>query len=272
MHRLSALLMVLVLALAPACAQASAQERIAQAATKTSDSESARMSMTMDLKGGAQDVSITAEGAMEFATQKLSMTMNLGDMGAQVGMDEIDMLADGTTIYMKFPNHEQLQLPTPWVKMDLDAMAGMQGMESLSQLSNNNPANSMEMLRGVSEEVEEVGTEDVRGTFTTHYKATVDLDKALEQVPEENREVVEKLFDGMGVDTLPVDIWLDEEGLLRRQRMTLDLSKMGGATGGGGPTESVVDLELYDFGADVDVAPPPADEVTDFAKLQGAGG
>jgi hypothetical protein len=29
---------------------------------------------------------------------------------------------------------------------------------------------------------------------------------------------------------------------------------------------------MFDFGADVDVEPPPADEVTDFADLQGMGG
>lgn len=274
MRRLSAILTMLMLVLAPACAEASAQERIALAATKTSDAESARMSMKMDMTGGSQDLSITADGVLSFTSQQMSMTMDLGQMGAQIGMDSMDMIVDGQTIYMKFPNAEQLQLPTPWVKMDLEALTGVPGMENLSQMNNNDPSKTMEMLRGVSDDVEEVGAEDVRGTPTTHYKATVDLNQALEDVPEESRDAIEQAFDALGTKTMPVEVWLDEDGLLRRQRLTMDLSKAAGAAGGGSgaPTEMTVDFELYDFGAEVDVKPPPPGQVTDFAKLQGAGG
>lgn len=275
MRRLSAVVMVLALALAPACAQASPQERIAQAAEKTSAAESARMAMSMNMTGGAQELTISAEGALEFPTQKMTMTMDLGDMGAQMGIESMEMISDGETLYMKFPNHEQLQLPTPWMKVNLAEAAGIPGMESLTQMNNNDPSKSMEVLRGVSDEVEEVGTEDVRGTSTTHYKTTIDIDKALEEVPEDSREDVEKMFDTFGAETIPMEIWLDEDGLLRRQKLTLDLTQVEGAAAAGpdAPTEMVMDFELYEFGAPVDVQPPPASEVTDFKDIQpGAGG
>lgn len=273
MRRLTTVLTLLTLVLAPACAKASPQQRIAQAVSKTQDAGSARIAMTMEMTGGAQGLSVTAEGALEFATQNSTFTMDFGEMAAQAGMGKIEMVTQGQTIYMKFPDHEQLGLPTPWLKMDLDKMEGVQGMESLSRL-NNDPARSMEMLRGASDDVGEVGTEDVRGVSTTHYKATVDLDKAIENVPEEDRAEVKKQFDTLGVDTVPTEVWIDEEGLLRRQRSTVDLSKAEGAAAGGGqaPTEMMMEIELYDFGAEVDVEPPPADETTDFADLQGAGG
>ena len=48
---------------------------------------------------------------------------------------------------------------------------------------------------------------------------------------------------GLGVDTLPAEIWVDE-----------------GMT-----------MELYDFGAEVDVSAPPPDQVGDLKKLIQAG-
>ena len=270
MRRLSTVFIVLLLVLAPACAKASAQERIAQAATKTTEAGSARFAMTMSMQGGAQEVTVDAEGAMEFASQKVAMTMNLGELGAQAGMDTIEMLSEGQTIYMKFPNHEQLRLPTPWLKMDLGELTGVPGMESLSQLNSNDPSKTLEMLRGVSEDVEEIGTEDVRGTSTTHYKANMDLNKAIAEIPEEDREALEQQFEQLGTDTVPTEVWIDDEGLLRRQTSTVDLSKVkGAASGGAAPTEMVIEMELFDFGAEVDVDAPPKAEVTDFAELQG---
>lgn len=273
MRRLPALLTVALLVLAPACAKASPQERIVLAATKTQDAGTARMTMKMDMTGGPQDVSATAEGAIDFEAHAGAMTMDLGALGQQAGIGKIEMVTEGTTVYMKMPNHEQLGLPTPWLKMDMEKMTGLQGMESLQQM-NNDPSKQMEMLRGVSDDVEEVGTEELRGTSTTHYKATVDVDKALEQMPEEARASFKKTYEMMGTTSIPTEVWIDDDGLLRRQKFEVDLSKAKGALAPGGqaPTNMAFDIEFYDFGAEVDVEPPPASEVTDFAELQGAGG
>lgn len=270
MPRLFAWLLVLTLVLAPACAKASAQERVAQSAIKTSDAGSARMSMKMDSQRGAQQISMTAEGAIDFKTQKLAMTMDLGAMGQQAGMTQLEVRSGGTTFYMKFPNYQQIGMPTPWVKVDLTALAGVPGMESLSQLNNNDPSKTMQMLRGVSDNVVQVGAEEVRGAPTTHYKASIDVDKALEEVPQESRESLQRIFEQAGAKTVPTEVWLDQEGLLRRQKITMDFSNAKGtaAAGGQAPTGMVIDLQLYDFGTDIDVEPPPADQVTDFKQLQ----
>ncbi len=273
MPRLFSWLLVLALVLAPACAKASAQERVAQSAIKTSDAGSARMSMQMDSQGGAQQISMTAEGAIDFKTQKLAMTMDLGAMGQQAGMTQLEVRSEGTTFYMKFPNYQQIGMPTPWVKVDLTALAGVPGMESLSQLNNNDPSKTMQMLRGVSDNVVQVGAEEVRGTPTTHYKASIEVDKALEEVPQDSRESMQRIFEQAGAKTIPTEVWLDQEGLLRRQKITMDFSNAKGAAAAGGqaPTGMVIDLQLYDFGTDIDVEPPPADQVTDFKQLQQGG-
>ena len=283
MRRLAAVPVVLALFLLPACggddeptegasasaaAEASPQELIAQAAEKTTAAGSARMAMKMEIKGGAQSLTTTSTGALEFASQKMRMTTDLGEMGAQIGMKKMEMISDGKTLYMKFANYQQMQLPTPWLKLNLADAAGVPGMESLSQMNNNDPSKTMEILRGASGKIQEVGTEDVRGTSTTHYKATIDVDQALKAVPKKSRADVEKVFAQMGAKTIPTEVWLDEEGLLRRQKLTMDLSKAKGA-GSGAPTKSVITFELFDFGAAVNAKPPPANQVTDFKALQG---
>jgi LppX_LprAFG lipoprotein len=250
--------------------QASPQEVVASSAEATQEAGSANMSMEMRMEG-AQPLTMTADGAFDFASGQGAMTMNLGALGEQMGMGEIEMRTDGTTMYMKMP--PQMGAPTPWVSTDLKNAAGVGGLGQLGQLNNNDPRGTMDMLRGVAE-VEEVGREEVRGTEPTHYTAVVDLNKALEDAPEESKQALQQQLKMLGTSDLPIDVWIDDDGLLRRQDMTMDLSKAaaaGGAPAGQGPAEMFMRMELFDFGTEVDVAPPPADQVTDMAKLQGGG-
>ena len=54
-----------------------------------------------------------------------------------------------------------------------------------------------------------------------------------------------------GITALPVDVWLDEEGAVRRLSVTIE-----------GAASVTTTFEVYDIGADVDIAPPdPADVI-----------
>jgi hypothetical protein len=262
----------LMLGLLPACAQeeVSAQVLIAQAPAATQEEQTARVAMEMVMSGGGQDITITADGGVDFTTQRAAMTMSMGEQMAAAGLGEISMVTDGTIIYMQLPNAEALGVSTPWVKMDTETMPGMGGLGQLQQ-TGNDPTKSMEMLQGVSDDITEVGEEEIRGEPTTHYTATIDMDKALEQVPEESRSFIQQQIDLLGTSTLPVDVWIDEEGRLRRQRMDIDTTGMA-AGSPDAPAQISTTIDMYDFGAEVDTEPPPADQVTDFADVQGLSG
>jgi hypothetical protein len=272
MSRITASLVVLLVALLPGCgpSEASAQERIAQAPAATQSEQSALMSMEMVMTGGQEDVTITAEGGVDFANERSTMTLNMGDQLAEAGFGKLRLIMDGTIMYMEMPNAQELGLPTAWVKMDLEEMTGAQGLGELQQMGND-PTKSMEMLQGVSDDVTEVGAEDVRGEPTTHYRATVDLEKARDRAPEGTRAFIQQQIDVLGTSTMPLEVWLDDAGRLRRQRVDMDLSQMAASTPGA-PTHVTTTVEMFDFGAAVDAEPPPADEVSDFADLQGMGG
>ena len=272
MRRAATLFIVLLAVLLGACGQGGAppHQLVVSAASATQDSGSAKMQLDISMSGAAQPLSMRGEGAIEFASQRSRMTMNVGALPGAAG--EIEMVTDGPDIYMKLPNAQAIGMPTAWVKLRAEDMAGA-GANQFSQLSTTDPARGLEMLRGASDDVREVGAEDVRGTPTTHYSATVDLERAIDEAPEKARAALQQQMDMLGTKTIPVDVWIDEQGLVRRQTVTMDLSKMAQQAGAGQtPTEMKMTLELYDFGTDVDTTPPPKSEVTDYKDLQGLGG
>ena len=276
MRHTIAVLAILATGLLPACGaperEMSGQLRVAQAATSTQDAGSAKMAMEMKMSGGAQDMTMTAEGAFEFASQRGSMVMDMGSLGGPIGMGKLEMIMDGTIVYMSVP--EGMGAPTPWIKMDLEAMGKTADLSQLSGLGNSDPTATMQMLRGVSDDVEEVGTEEIRGVSTTHYRANVDMDKAIAEAPKKARRAMKQQFESLGTSSFPVDVWIDDDDLLRRQTFTMDLSKAasGGAPAGSVPTSMTVSMDLYDFGTEVNVEPPPAKDVTDMSQLPGGGG
>lgn len=142
------------------------------------------------------------------------------------------------------------------------------------------PSQQLAYLKGVSDSVEELGEEEVRGESTTHYRAEVDLERAAEQQGPEARRAYEQMAQQIGTSTLPVDVWLDGDGLIRRFEMTMNvpLPPQGAPSNGAQPTVSqgetegriTIVEELYDFGVPVNVEPPPEDQITDMSELMNA--
>jgi hypothetical protein len=93
------------------------------------------------------------------------------------------------------------------------------------------------MLRTASSETERIGEEDVRGEETVRYRLTVDCDGAQLDCSE----------------SAPVDVWIADDGVVRRIALTDDSSELT--------------FEFFEFGADVVIEPPSADEVVDEDAL-----
>jgi hypothetical protein len=121
----------------------------------------------------------------------------------------------------------------------------------------------LQALRGAAD-VREVGHDVVRGVDTTHYATNVDLQKAIASAPANDRNDVRRALGMLGSTTIPVDVWVDAQGRARRMTVHADTSAFG--TSGSAFTMTV---ELYDFGAAVDVQPPPADDTIDLTGLYG---
>lgn len=253
---------------------------LAAAAESATEAGSSRVSFTITTQVPQQEAPVTlrGEGEFDYVNQVGTLTYDLGELFSAAGVEGSDepaeVIVDGTTFYMRFPLLSGL-IPggKPWLKFDLQTLGAEQGLDlgQLQQLNQGDPSQILGYLRGAGT-VEEVGTETINGVETTHYRAVVDLDRVADVAPaelqEQVREQIELLKEQTGQTELPIEVWVDADGLPRRIVYTFDLS-LGDPESS---TSTVLTMDFSDYGLDVTVEPPPATEVTDISELAGAAG
>ena len=258
---------------------AAATQALRAAPDAVTDAGTASMEMVMEMTIEGQDIEMRATGAIDAEAQQMVMELDMGamfrDLAEQTGeslpegLDEpMRVVADGTTMYMQMPFMSALGAPSGWLSMDLEEL----GMEADTLGAGAyDLRGTLETLRGTTGEPEVVGTDEVRGVDTTHYRATIDLAQALEEAPESARAALEQMGGAEGLESaeLVVDIWIDADGLPRRQSM--DMGGMFGALGMDAGSATMT-IEYFDFGEPVDIEVPSPDEVTPFTEVMGAFG
>ena len=129
------------------------------------------------------------------------------------------------------------------------------------------PAEFLSALEEANADITEIGTEDVRGVSTTHLRAIVDLAELDAAISDEERETLERDLGQLDTTEFPIDFWIGDDGLIRRYAMELDQVD----TDGDGPSEGSVVFEFFDYGADISIEVPPADEIisADDLDLEG---
>jgi hypothetical protein len=262
---------VLVLALLPGAAALAAcgggtvsPESVARAATKTSKTTSYRVEATTKLRVQDRDVTFKARGAFDPKRRIGRMNLDMsqlnqvqGGQGSPYNLGYATFILDGTSMYMRIPLLRQTYPNLkPWVKIDLRRAARSGGLDSFLQFgAGGNPASVLGYLQGVGK-LHEEGSEDVRGVSTTHYSGTIDVSKL------KGGATLRRLTEG---DEIPVDVWVDDDGYVRRERWKEKVDF------GSRKTDIDLELELFDFGARVIAQAPPAADVTDLSALGGQG-
>lgn len=174
----------------------------------------------------------------------------------------IDSIIAGNVLYLRSSAFSQLGLSgdKQWVKLDLGQLARQRGLD-LSSLTNTSPTpdSALSYLRGTSK-VQELGSEKVGNVDTTHYRARVDLERAAARSKGSERESLRRLIRTTGTRKIPIDVWVDGKGYIRRLQY---------AQPAGGGRAVKLTMNLHDFGAPVSIHPPPADSVTDLQKALG---
>jgi hypothetical protein len=177
----------------------------------------------------------------------------------------IDVVQVGDEAYVRFPAMaDELPDGKSWVRGDYRGVTA-QGID-VDELTNVDPRELLRLLGAASGDVEVVGSEELRGADTTHYRATVDpaayakLAAGHEQVDA----LVDELLKQSGLGDVPVDVWLDATGLVRKVTVAVT-AKPAGGTGDAGAS---VSFELWDYGEPVAIVAPPASEVVDAPALK----
>jgi hypothetical protein len=250
---------------ADAATSTSAEDAVAAAAASTQGEGGANVSFVVEFEGGETAGRLTGEGAFADRRGRLTLDMSgLAGGGIVPGGADVELVFDELVYYMKFPPELAASLPggKEWIKMDLAKLGASQGidLEALAQINQSDPSQALAFLAGASD-FESVGEEDVRGVATTHYRGTVDLEKVAESSSGPAGDAYRRLLELGGERTLPMDVWIDGESLVRRIRFSQKLPDGSGMT----MTE-----ELYDFGTEVDAEPPPESAVLDLTDLIGS--
>ncbi|MFL6076514.1 MAG: hypothetical protein ACJ73S_24230 [Mycobacteriales bacterium] len=226
----------------PAPAPAGAAGAIRAAYDKTAAMKSAKVDLSVKTTG-RNATSTTGSGEIDFVNQAADLTLRGGLL------DGVEVKLAGGTAYAKVPEMARSIIGNgkPWVKVNVSTVFGKNGSGSATE----NPTDVLKELNAVSDDVRKVGTEKIRGTQTTHYRAHLDPAKA---ATRNGGDAPSWLTD---VKNATLDVWLDDKGAVRQVA-----EKNNNDTGTFAAT-----VTLYDLGTKVSVSPPPADQVTDAGNL-----
>jgi hypothetical protein len=248
---------------------------IAQAADATVASNGMKMQIAQTISvPGERPLRLGGDGAIDPRNQRSRFTLRMtaapdAAAGALGDSFRTDVIGDHLDVYTRSP-----QLATVlgkgkrWLKIDVAEVSKAAGLDlSTMTQSSQDPSQMLRQLEAVSGDVEKVGEEPVRGVATTHYRATIDFSRYPDLVPADERAAarasMRQLVKLLGTRTAPVDVWVDDDDLVRRYRQTMNLS----IPGGGGRMSTQQQFELYDFGTSVDIDVPDAGEVSDMTDL-----
>lgn len=240
---------------------------VASAATKTQQTGTYSFDYTASMQVLGQQLSFSGNGQSDTTNGRMQMTMDFSGLPAQVtqnGSTAEFVLAD-KVMYLKMPFLSGM-LPggKQWMKVDLAAAAKKAGTSSLGSFGQVDPQQWLQQLLA-STDTKKVGTDTVQGEQMTHYRTTIDPAKALSKVPAAQRAALQKAMKQIGMSSVPVDVWVDGKGLLRRESLSLDYGQgLGNAT-------MKLTFDMHDFGEPVNVEVPPADQVFDALSALNGG-
>src|SRR5256885_11852258 len=110
------------------------------------------------------------------------------------------------------------------------------------------PSQTLDYLRGVSRNVQDLGTGTVRGVSAHHYRAILDPRKAMAKLPASSRCGFEAATRQFGNLRIPADVWIDAQGRMRRMVMAMHIPARAGLPN---PLGVRMTFDLYGFGAPV---------------------
>jgi hypothetical protein len=215
-----------------------------------------------------QNVDLNGTGVLDLAHQTADLTVQVPVLGGPVRT----LIANGI-LYAQVPAGFALFVPgaKPWVSINLDRLTQQQFGASLTQLGlggSSNPLTQLGYLQGI-QDAREIGPEPVGGTPTTHYAATIDLERTPAAQDPATRPAVQRLESQLGSPSLPVDVWIDDSGRLRQVAQTLQAAPAAGTPAASDPTHTsqTTTITVTGFGVPGPMSPPPPDQVTDLAQL-----
>ncbi len=252
-----------------------------EALAQNTGETSARMAGSLELSGAADmdgTFTILFEGAFKDSTT-FSFTMDMSSILDALPEDEqippefagmfsdIEIRQIDDVVYTRFPFFSLfLGVQTEWISTSATEGSAADAFAS----SPANPSEIFDSLEGADAEVSEIGRETVRDVETTHYRAVFDIEGLKESLsPEELAQLEDDLPAGAFPNGLPMEFWIGDDGRVYRFVMDIAGDDVEFTSDDEAFSRMVMTYEIFDYGVDVVVEAPPADQVTDGGDLGG---
>ena len=189
---------------------------------------------------GAMDM----QGVMRYDDDGIDMEAS----GSGQGAEGLEMIMLDKVLYMTGAGMGVDLGDKKWLKIDMsdpDSLFGMIGKSTDPEL----------MFKAMEEpkEFELLGTEEVDGVETNHYRVVMDTAAYAEAM-----EIPAQMSSALPED-IAVEMWVDADHLPRQFRQEVEVPAMGGGEASTSTTEGT----YSDYGTDVTIEAPPASEVAD---------
>jgi hypothetical protein len=235
---------------------------VARAADDTARVSGYRINATVNVTSAAGTFTASIAGTLDTASHTGSLTTHEVVAGRTIALTE---KITGTVVYISTagePAFAPLSGGKPWLMLnearEVSAFGPLPGEGS-------DPSQFVDYLRAVGARPTRVGTATVGGVATTHYRAVIDLTRYPALVPAARHAAAARAVSAierlLGAHTLPVDVWIGADRLVRRisiaipecvdqQHLTMSMT-----------------MDLSDYGPQPPVQAPPAAQIRDVTQL-----
>jgi hypothetical protein len=155
--------------------------------------------------------------------------------------------ANGPVIYFSSPQlNPQLPRGKRWLRIDVGKIMERELGTKTRLPQMNDPSQFLRLLRSRGLRPVKRGEETIDGQKTARYHVDVDVARAIKNA-RLSKAGARLLRQQLQSTRIPIDVWVDGDGYLRRERMRLTAR----------PFTMSLTMTLSDFGRDVSIEPPP---------------
>ncbi|MFF3687840.1 hypothetical protein [Streptomyces sp. NPDC002187] len=219
-------------------------DEVRRAADTLTGAGSSKARTSMEMAAGGTRVTIRGEGGYDFARRmgRLRVVLPKDPAGADGHKPITELLTPGA-LYMK--NRGAGVPADKWVRVDTTTLDD----GNLVTGGATDPLAAAELLRG-AQGVTYVGEEELAGRRVRHFRGTTDIGRAARAAESHARASLAAAAKGFTQDVVPFDVYLDDEGRVRKVRHRFSFANQGRTVA---VTSTTV---LFDFGARVVVRLP----------------
>ncbi|MDT0442104.1 hypothetical protein RM779_05745 [Streptomyces sp. DSM 41886] len=226
-----------------AAAEGDPRAAVRQAADVLAEAGTSRARTAMEMASGGTRITLSGRGGFDYAAGTGELRVSLPE-----GRRVTEVFVPGR-LFMK--NRGAGVPADKWVRVDVTGLPD----GNLVTGGATDPIAAAELLRG-ARSVTDLGDIRMDGETLRHYRGVTDIAAAASAAAGESRKQLAAAVGGFARTEVPFDVYLDDQGRLRKVRH--DFTFADGAGRGVDVTSTVV---LYDFGVPVEVVLPGAGDV-----------